>query len=52
METVNLIASGYEWECPECDAVVLEDEIPKDRIVNCITCGGKFEIGIIDHAHE
>lgn len=52
MDTVNLIASGYKWTCPECNRLVKEFEIPESRIVICPNCKTKFEVGIVDHAHE
>jgi hypothetical protein len=53
METVDLIASGYEWICPNCD----EDnrEISINVIgtaigdVTCQSCGETFDIGNYDH---
>ena len=52
MDTVDLIASGYEWTCPICGRLVKEDCILESRIVVCPRCDSQFEIGIIDHAHE
>jgi len=52
LSSVDLIASGYEWECPECGGWIVDNEIPEDRIVECSICRKKFEIGIINHAHE
>ena len=47
-ETVELIASGYEWECPHCVTLNKEIEIPKK--VKCSECGKEFEVDNADHA--
>lgn len=50
METVDLIASGYEWTCPKCDA--LNKEIEITETVKCSECGIEFEIGDVNHAYK
>lgn len=49
METVDLIASGYEWTCPKCDT--LNREIAIKETVKCANCGEEFEVGEVDHAY-
>ena len=50
-ETVDLIASGYEWVCPQCDQLNLEDTIPNGSVW-CKACGGNFQQGDHDHCYE
>ena len=47
-ESVELIASGYEWTCPHCEKLNEEIEIP-DK-VKCAVCGKGFEVENADHA--
>lgn len=47
-ESVELIASGYEWSCPNCDKLNEEIEI-RDK-VKCAGCGRGFEVENADHA--
>lgn len=53
METADLIASGYEWTCPECDGDNREISInvigTSIGTVTCKYCGGVFDIGNYDH---
>ena len=46
-ETVNLIASGYDWECPSCGAWNKTIEVVEE--VECIECRKTFEVE--DHFH-
>lgn len=52
MEQVELLASGYEWECPVCDdeVVHLEDCIPKNGQVECLRCNSDFLVSESLHA--
>ena len=50
LESVELIASGYEWECPECEWLNLEIEITE--IVTCMKCNKKFRVDNHYHAYE
>ena len=50
LEQVELIASGYEWTCPNCDHLNREIEIPKSVI--CASCNTKFTVWTADHAWE
>lgn len=47
--TVDVIASGYEWTCPECDTLNREIEI--NETVTCGHCLHKFQVGDTHHAH-
>jgi len=49
MESVELIASGYEWECPECEWLNLEIEITE--IVTCTKCNKRFKVDNFYHAY-
>ncbi|MEM3452110.1 MAG: hypothetical protein QW835_00590 [Candidatus Hadarchaeum sp.] len=48
METVDLIASGYEWICPNCDKV--NAEIEWRETVVCRHCGQQYETNHPEHA--
>ncbi len=49
-DEVDLIASGYEWTCPdpECDTFNHEIEITED--VTCKTCGRTYSVNNTYHA--
>ena len=47
-DSVELIASGYEWECPHCDTLIKEIEIPET--VMCSECRKEYEVDTTDHA--
>ena len=53
MESVDMIASGYEWVCPECGEDNLENYIPvvgsSIGDVTCVGCGETFSVGSYDH---
>jgi phage FluMu protein Com len=48
MDSVELIASGYEWECPKCK--VLNTEIEVTEKVKCSSCKVEFEVEDYYHA--
>jgi len=49
MESVDLIASGYEWICPRCNE--LNREIETLEVVTCRNCqNGSFTVGTVNHA--
>jgi len=50
METVDIIASGYEWICPECGRFNTEIEITETVI--CEECGTEFETNPPEHAYK
>jgi DNA-directed RNA polymerase subunit RPC12/RpoP len=47
---VDLIASGYEWECPKCDQLNKEIEVTEN--VTCEECKSVFEVADYHHACE
>lgn len=46
--SVDIIASGYEWTCPECNRLNLEVEITK--YVECKDCTRTFGTNPPEHA--
>jgi len=48
MKTVNIIASGYEWICPQCETLNREIEIKKN--VKCVCCDAEYETNPAEHA--
>lgn len=42
METVEIIASEYEWKCPKCDAWNTEVECPVRVKCSEYECGEEF----------
>jgi hypothetical protein len=46
--TVDLVASGYEWVCPNCRRCNREIEISEE--VTCQHCEHTFEVGDVHHA--
>jgi hypothetical protein len=49
-ETVELIASGYEWTFPRCTAV--QSEIEARAKVTCGKCHTEFATDPPEHAYE
>ena len=49
-ESINMIASGYEWDCPNCDEPNTEIEIRSE--VECTKCNHKNEVGETHHTHH
>lgn len=47
-ETVTLIASGYEWICPNCPYVI-NKEVEVTKTVTCRKCGSEWVVA--DHYH-
>lgn len=58
METVELIAAGYEWICLNCNADNKEVTLPLPEpsrlfgTVTCAVCGMSFEAGNAHHVEE
>jgi len=46
---VEVIASGYEWTCPECDE--LNKEIEYRGVYTCQNCGREVEADSPEHAY-
>ena len=42
MRKVDIIASGYEWMCPDCETLNRVAGIELD-FVECACCGAEFE---------
>lgn len=52
-KTVDIIASGYEFECPKCGENNLLVAIPKyETAVGCWQCRARFAIGEVYHAQD
>lgn len=49
-ETVDLIASGYEWNCPNCGHFNKEIEITRDVV--CEECEKMYEVEGTFHAYD
>ena len=49
-ECVDLIASGYEWECPNCENLNKEIEVTEQ--VTCSYCGLTCETNPPEHAYK
>lgn len=49
-ESVDLIASGYEWICPACESFNHEIEITES--VTCPACTAKYQVQDYNHAHN
>lgn len=49
-EQVELIASGYEWGCPNCEHN--NNEIEVTQTVKCKQCGNKYDVADYEHAIE
>lgn len=50
MRTVDIIASGYEWICPDCERLNMEIEITVT--VECRDCTRIFETASLEHAYD
>lgn len=48
VESVELVASGYEWSCKMCDK--LNHEIEVKLCVKCTECGAEFTVAEWNHA--
>lgn len=53
-DSVDLIASGYEWTCPLCEHLNKLPAIPDDSLVECRNpgCAYVFNVGSIHHAMD
>ena len=49
-DVVDLIPSGYEWTCPNCDDLNQQDAITHQVI--CKSCGKLFKTMIADPVFE
>ena len=48
--TVDLIASGYEWICPDPDCDALNHEIEIKDVVTCKECDKEYSVNSVEHA--
>lgn len=52
MDSVDIIASGYEWICPECNTLNNEIEYPRGTVRCCnLQCKTDFECEPPEHAY-
>lgn len=49
MKTVDIIASGYEWICPDCEHY--NTEIGFAEFVKCTCCKRVYETNPPEHAY-
>lgn len=49
-ESVDLIASGYEWVCPKDST--FNKTIELSDTVKCHSCGEVYEVGNFEHTYE
>jgi len=49
-KSIDVIASGYEWECPNCDKLNTEMEIYNE--VQCVKCNNKYTVDEAHHAYH
>lgn len=47
---VDMIASGYEWVCPECETYNREIGITEQ--IRCAKCNQEFEVKEAHHAYN
>lgn len=48
LEYVDLISTGYEWICPNCNE--LNNEMEITETVDCINCDKEFYVDNVEHA--
>lgn len=51
MKSVFVVASGYEWVCPECRKLNHCDVLPLDGPLVCEKCARLFIVGDVAHAY-
>jgi ribosomal protein L37AE/L43A len=49
MEEVDLIASGYDWDCPNCEH--MNHIIETKDVVECDECHHIYKTGEVHHAY-
>jgi hypothetical protein len=49
MQKIDMIASGYEWNCPSC--CILNKEIECNAYVQCENCGEQCQVDEVHHAY-
>ena len=52
MKTVDVVASGYEWECPQCGYLGKMNTAPAaGSTVQCWECGEYYKVLNVEHAY-
>uniref|UniRef100_A0A6M3KXR6 Uncharacterized protein n=1 Tax=viral metagenome TaxID=1070528 RepID=A0A6M3KXR6_9ZZZZ len=49
-KSVDVIASGYEWECPVCEKLMRE--VAYSEEVTCHWCKRKYIANLPEHAYD
>jgi hypothetical protein len=52
LPTVDLIASGYEWICPDPDCETFNETIQVEETVTCKNCRMTYQVGEVLHAEQ
>jgi hypothetical protein len=53
LPAVDVIVSGYEFDCPSCGTYNTLIDIPKyGKAVECHRCHARFRVDEATHAHE
>jgi len=53
IETIEIVSSGYEWECPACNYTNNSDSAPDEgTLVQCDICKSVYEVSGIVHIHQ
>lgn len=57
-ETIDVVASGYDWVCTECNHENQEQSVSMNHGWNpaldltCQYCGANFNLGNVDHCYK
>jgi hypothetical protein len=51
-QEVELVSSGYAWQCPECMRTEYENAVPTAGTVRCSRCGASFAVTRVSHRVE
>lgn len=49
---VDMIASGYEWNCPVCGELNRIVGVPKEEHVTCSECSYRSKFNPPEHAYD
>ena len=49
LKSVDVIASGYEWECPVCEKLISEVDYTEE--VTCHWCKRKYITNLPEHCY-
>jgi len=50
-DVVHLVASGYEWLCPQCEEMQTAETVPGTPDLTCQSCGANYKHGDPVHCH-